>query len=201
MMNDDMLRNIEYLREKADVSYEQAAELLTKFDGNVMRVLVELERQGRVYPQGNPNTGWQAPEYQHTCERHHHNTKNAKKQASNLVSMALQHRLVVESGKGDKKKTIANLSTPFCAVAAAFAPHVAVPTVGLMFLLGYRVRLEKQAYGPMPEDVEDFVDKTVSNIKKTASSITETVRGERPAQTKNHFDDDDDDGDGEITIE
>lgn len=199
MMNDDMLRNIEYLREKADVSYEQAAELLTKFDGNVMRVLVELERQGRVYPQGNQNASWQEQEYR-TYDRVHHHTKDAKKQASSMLSKALRHRLVVESGKGDKKKTIANLSTPFCAGVAVFAPHVAVPTVGLMFLLGYRVRLEKQACGPMPEDVQEFVDQTVSNIKKTASSITETVRGDRSSQPKNKHDDDDDEG-GEITIE
>lgn len=198
MMNDDMLRNIEYLREKADVSYEQAAELLTRFDGNVMRVLVELERQGRVYPQGNPNAGWQQTEYHHPNERPRYGKKDPKKQASSFISQALQHRLVIESGKGDKKKTIANLSAPYCAGAAVVAPHLAIASVGMMFILGYRVKVEKQPCGPMPEDVEEFVDKTVTNIKKTASSITETVRGEKGQQPKN--DHDDDEG-GEITIE
>ncbi len=48
---EDMLRNIEYLREKADVSYEEAQALLERFEGNVMRALVELEHQGRIYGQ------------------------------------------------------------------------------------------------------------------------------------------------------
>lgn len=202
MMNDDMLRNIEYLREKADVSYEEAGELLEKFDGNVMRVLVELERQGRVYPQGNPKEDWQDHRQDYRYEQHQYEPhQNTKKHASSFISQALQHRLVIESGKGDKKKTVANLSAPYCAGAAIVAPHLAVASVGLMFVLGYKVKLEKQPVGPMPEDVEEFVDKAVSNIKKTASSIQETVRKEKAQQPPKPPKNDDDDEGGEVTIE
>ena len=203
MMNDEMLRNIEYLREKADVSYEDAASLLEKFDGNVMRVLVELERQGRVYPQGQAyeqagNAGNQAHRQQN-CQG---KAEDVKKKSSSYISHALKHRVVVESGKGENKKTIADLSAPYCAGAALLAPWVAVGSIGLMFALGYRVRMQKVENAPGPQDVETFVDQTVSNIKKAANSIQETVRTEinNYQDQKNDRHDDDDEG-GEITIE
>lgn len=190
MMNDDMLRNIEYLREKADVSYEEAANLLERFDGNVMRVLVELERQGRVYQHdgtvGQPTRPVQEP-------------KKEKKPEQSFLSKALSYHLVVESGTGEKKKTVANLSAPFCGVAAVAAPHVAIGSAALMFALGYRVKIKKEAVGKIPDDVEEFVGKTVSNIKQTASSLTETVQDIQKAESKSR-DDDDDEG-GEITVE
>lgn len=224
MMNDDMLRNIEYLREKADVSYEEAMGLLEKFDGNVMRVLVELERQGRVYPQGGQ------ADYDYTSqpkeEWHEHarkEAKDAKKQAAGFASQALRHRVIVERKTNEgEKEVVANLSAPYCAGATLVAPWLAVGSVALMFVMGYKVKIKKDKQGVQPQDVESFVDQTVSNIKKTASSVAQTVRGDKPFVSwdddhKNHDNhdshdshdnhdnhdnhgDDNDEG-GEVTIE
>ena len=189
MMNDDMLRNIEYLREKADISYEEAASLLERFDGNVMRVLVELERQGRVYQQADAGS-YSKPE----------GKAQAKKvDGRSFIEKALQHRLVVESGTGDKKETVANLSAPFCAGAALLAPHVALGSVALMFVLGYRVKIEKKPV-KLPDDPQQFVDRTMSNIKQTASSLTDTARN-LSSDRRDDDDNDNDDEGGEITIE
>ena len=200
MMNDDILRNIEYLREKADVSYEEAAEMLEKFDGNVMRVLVELERQGRVFPQGRPE--YEPPRAAQRPQGHQRKQppyEDVKKQATSAISRALQYRVVVESGTGEKKKTIADLSAPYVAGAAVIAPHLALPSVALMFLMGYRVKVKREKNGPMPEDIETFVDKTVSNIKQTASSFADSARTvEKEVTNKDRNDDDEG---GEITIE
>ncbi len=201
MMNDDTLRNIEYLREKADVTYEEAFNLLTKFDGNVMRVLVELERQGRVYPTG----GYGRPDAQQAdkCAEKEQKAKANKKKVSEVIGDALSHRLVVETGTGENKKTIANLSAPYAVGASILAPYVSIPTVALMFVLGHRVRIEKDKPVKMPENVETFVDNAVSNIKKTATSVADAfhteVKPTKPADQSKR-DDDDDEG-GEITIE
>ncbi len=196
MMNDDVLRNIEYLREKADVSYEEAADLLERFDGNVMRVLVELERQGRVYPQG----GGQAERPHYTHKAHEQQKyEHGKKKAESIFKQAMQHRVVVEAGAGETKKTIANLSAPYCAGAALVAPWLAVGSVAIMFGMGYRVKFKKEKPADMPGSVEEFVDRTVSNVKKTASNFADTVRGENKPPVR-HDDDNDDEG-GEITIE
>lgn len=187
MNNDDMLRNIEYLREKADVSYEEAAKLLEQYDGNVMRALVELERQGRVFSQGStPEQGRQEAEQARK-------SAECKEKTTGFINRAFQHHLVVESGSGGERTTVADLSVPYCVGAAVVAPWLAVASAGLAFVCGYRVRIKKKAVeNVVPDDVEAFVDRTVSNIKKTASSLSDTVRGGKH--------DDDDEG-GEITIE
>ena len=43
MMNNEMIQNIEYLREKANVSYEEATELLENNNGDVMHAMIELD--------------------------------------------------------------------------------------------------------------------------------------------------------------
>ena len=140
MMNDDMIRNIEYLREKADVSYEEAMELLDRYDGNVMRVLVELEHQGRVYDQPAAS-GYSASnaEWQQAKEE-------AKEKANSFFGKALKTRLVVEK-KGEKgeKETIANLNLPFAAGVAIVAPWVTLGTAALAFATGHNVKLETES--------------------------------------------------------
>ncbi|MDR0898060.1 MAG: hypothetical protein LBN04_09410 [Oscillospiraceae bacterium] len=199
MMNDDILKNIEYLREKADVSYEEAASLLEQFDGNVMRVLVELERQGRVYGKESA-TGYQAPprpNAQTAAPK-----KDAKKQATGFITKAMQHRVVVESGSGETKKTIANLSAPYCAGATLVAPWLAVGSVALMFMMGYKVKIKKEKPGTIPDNVETFVDQTVNNIKQTASSIQQTAQEvKREAKQPTPQAAQTDEEGGEITIE
>ena len=186
MINDEVLRNIEYLREKADVSYEEAVTLLERFDGNVMRVLVELERQGRVHQPADTGGAYGKPSGQGAPKK--------KTDGRSFFEKALQHRLVIENGSGENKETIANLSAPFCAGAAIVAPHLAIGAVALMFVMGYRVKV-KQKPVKLPEDPQEFVDRAVSNIKKTASSLSETAR-----EMQDRQENDDDEG-GEITIE
>lgn len=139
MMDNDMLKNIEYLREKADVSYEEAADMLEKHGGNVMRVLVELEHLGRVYPQ--PQAFHQAAD---DFRQHHECCDEAKKKAASFFDTALKHRLVVERKREDgSKETVANVSAPFAAGFAIIAPWVAVATAGIAVATGHHVKLEK----------------------------------------------------------
>jgi hypothetical protein len=42
------LEDVETLRNKAGVSYEEAVELLDKYDGDTARALIELEKRGRL---------------------------------------------------------------------------------------------------------------------------------------------------------
>lgn len=196
MMNDDMLRNIEYLREKADVSYEEAGTLLERFDGNVMRVLVELERQGRVYPQGHGETerGYTAPPPPPINE--------TREKAQSMFNKAFQHHIIVEKGTGKNKSVIADLSAPYVAGATVVAPWLTAASVGIMFACGYKVRWRKEGTNvEMPDDVESFVEKTVSNAKKTAASFTGAIRHDDCHDHNGDNKNDDNDEGGEITVE
>ena len=91
MTNNDMLANIEYLREKANVSYEEAEQLLEAHNGNVMRVLVELEHQGRVFSKegtaAEPKQNWSQYDQKHN---------DGMRKMKSFVQKAIQTRLVVE---------------------------------------------------------------------------------------------------------
>ena len=42
------LEDVETLRSKANISYEEAVSLLDKYDGDLARALIELEKRGQV---------------------------------------------------------------------------------------------------------------------------------------------------------
>lgn len=146
MMNNDMLANIEYLREKADVSYEEAMALLEQNDGNVMRVLVALEHQGRVYsqPQGETRESRQRYDYRE-CE--------GMKKTRSFVSKAMKARLIVEKKDGDDAQhTVANVPVPFAAAFAVAAPWLTVATAGIICVTGHNVRFDRAADEQPKED-------------------------------------------------
>lgn len=139
MMNNDMLASIEYLRERADVSYEDAEKLLETYDGNVMRALVELEHQGRVYGQATVDA---APKCD-TKQRDYRDCEGMKKTRS-FFENAMKTRLIVEKKDEDKANLVANLPVPVAVAVAVCAPWLTVATAGLAVVTGHNVRIEKE---------------------------------------------------------
>lgn len=142
MTNNDMLQSIDYLREKANVSYEEAVKLLERFDGNVMSAIVELERRGLLYSQHT--SGHAQPDGTEQWQR---DVDEAKNKAASFIQKAVKTRVVIEK-KGDngETETIANVSAPIAAGVTLFAPYVALAATAVGFATGYAVKLER------PED-------------------------------------------------
>lgn len=140
MPNNDMLVNIEYLRERANVSYEEAEKLLEQYDGNVMRALVELEHQGRIYSQ--PHSGGQA---QDDWRQYGQNESDGVKKTRSFFQKALRSHVVIEKkGEDGKERTVANVPVPVAAVFAVAAPWLTVASAGLGFATGHTVKIAKE---------------------------------------------------------
>lgn len=139
MTNAEMLANIEYLRERADVSYEEAQTLLERYDGNVMRALIELEHQGRVYGQ-EPTGETEKDDWKHAEAEINDGWKKAK----SFADKAMQTRLIVEKKKDDKTEMIANVPVPFAVLTAIAAPWLAIGALGVGFVTGHTARIEKE---------------------------------------------------------
>lgn len=140
MTNNDKLANIEYLRERADVSYEEAERLLDRYDGNVLRALVELEHQGRVFAEGRESEADEGP------QQHASDASDGMKKAKSFLQSAFQTHLVFEKkAEGDKPNVVANVPVPFAVIAAVAAPWLAVGTAAVTFATGHNVRVEKEA--------------------------------------------------------
>ena len=139
MMNNDMLQNIEYLREKANVSYEEAMALLENQNGNVMRVLVDLENQGRLYTQldaiDTPQAAWQRGDA----------PKAKKEKAASIFQKVRQTRLIIEKKNcHGEKETVANIGALTAAGVTVFLPHFMFVAVLLTLVTGHEVRMEKK---------------------------------------------------------
>lgn len=138
-MNNDMLQNIEYLRGKADVSYEEAMHLLERFDGNVMGALVELEKSGRLYTQrpfGNTQTDY--------TEQWQQDASEARNKASSFIKKASKTRVRIEKERENGEiETIANVSAPIAAGVTLFAPYVTLAATAIGIATGYRVKVDQ----------------------------------------------------------
>ncbi len=141
MMNNDMLQKIEYLREKADVSYDEAMQLLERNDGDIMRALIALEKQGRVY--GHDADGGQQTYQQH---HYHDHVEEARQKADSFFKKASKTRVVVEkNGEDGDKKTVANVSAPIAACVLVFAPHFTLAAGVIALITGHQFRVKKEA--------------------------------------------------------
>lgn len=136
MTNQEMLNNIEYLRERANVTYEEAEQLLNQFDGNVMRALVELEKQGRVYDQAGEASGRTKQENTPVDE--------GMKKAKAFFAKAMNTHLVIEQKDGDNPKKVADVPVPLAVVGALAAPWLAVAAAGIGFATGHTAKVENE---------------------------------------------------------
>lgn len=136
-MSEDRLRDIDTLRERADLSYEEASALLERYDGDVVQALVELESQGRSKVQ-HTATG------EDTRQQSHGDENGAAEKAASFVKKAFQTQVVVEKrdNKGDRER-IANVSAPIAAGLLLAAPWFSIAAAGIAYATGFQLKLEK----------------------------------------------------------
>ena len=133
-MTDNMLQKIVYLRERADVTYEEAAQMLTNNNGDVAACLVELEKQGRV------------KEGEHAKMQHNNCcTQETKEKVTNFFKEACKTRVVIEKRKenGDRV-TIANLNAPVAAGITILAPYLALAAGVIALVTGHQFKVTKE---------------------------------------------------------
>ena len=133
-MTDDMLQKIVTLRERADVTYEEAAQILTKNNGDVAASLVELEKQGRV-------DGGEHAKMQHNTSC----TQETKEKVTSFFKEACKTRIVVEKRKGNGDRvTIVNLNAPAAAGITILAPYLALAAGVIAFATGHQFKITKE---------------------------------------------------------
>ena len=113
------IEDIEILRRKSGISYEEAVNLLEYHNGNLARALVDLERNGRINPQAEQ-------------KKASYSAGAGSKKASNFFGRMYRFRLVVKKGS----VTIVNLSLLFSLIALLISPHLIFLGLILLLVLG-----------------------------------------------------------------
>ena len=150
------IEDIELIRCKSGISYQEAVALLDYHNGNVARALVDLERNGRIKPEG--------------AQRASEKSQARKTGFSNLMTRMYQCRLKIKKGN----ITIANLSLLFSVVALIISPHLVILGIILCLILGYHITFVKRDADFAAENLERMVKNAAQNVK---SSVGDIARG------------------------
>jgi len=150
------LEDIELIRKKSGISYQEAVALLDYHNGNVARALVDLERNGRIKPENERGF------YYETRSGH-----SSKVRSSDLISRLYQFRFKIK--KGDI--TILNISMLFAILAAIISPHLLIISAILVLILGYRVSFDKRDKDFTSANLEKMVRNATENVKSTVNDF------------------------------
>ncbi len=152
------IEDIEILRRKSGISYEEAVNLLEYHNGNLARALVDLERNGRINPQA---------EQKHS----HHVHGQGSRKASGFFGALYRFRLLVKKGN----ITIINLSLLFSLVALLISPHLMLLGLIVLLVLGYRVSFEANSADFASDDLGSMVKNAAQNVKSTVSGFAKEI--------------------------
>ena len=143
------IQDIEIIRKKSGLSYNEAVSLLKYHNGSLTQALLDLEKNGRIL--------------EHDAKTNGHGRGKRK----NVFQILYRLRLKIK--KDDI--IIINLSSLFLIFALLFAPWVVI--VGLLFALvmGYRIRIDKNSREFEDVSLEDTIKHASENIKHTVDSI------------------------------
>lgn len=150
------IEDIELIRKKSGISYQEAVALLDYHNGNVARALVDLERNGRIKPESQQKASSSSGSSQHS-----------RSALSRLFSKFYRFRLKVK--KGDI--VIANLSLLFSLLALMVSPHLVIIAAILVLILGYRVSFDKNDRDFASANLEKMVRNAADNVKSTVSDF------------------------------
>lgn len=156
------IEDIELIRRKSGISYQEAVALLDYHNGNVARALIDLERNGRILSEVEQNRRAEAAKTEATKDR-----ENRRERRNGLFQKLYRHRLKVK--KGDV--SIANVSALFCIACALFAPHMSIAALIAALVLGYKINLSRDDEDFSNENLEKMVRNAAENVKSGVSDI------------------------------
>lgn len=160
------IEDIELIRRKSGISYQEAVSLLDYHNGNVARALVDLERNGRLKPDA---AAQDAPK---SAEKKASTAAASKSKGGFMHFINKLYRARVKVAR--QSIPILNISLLFTLVAALISPHLLILSAILILLLGYRVSFDKDDADFAGENMDRMVKNAASNVRST---VDEFARG------------------------
>ena len=176
------IEDVELLRRKSGMTYQEAVALLEYHNGNLARALIDLERNGRLKDEktADRNTGAGTANTRKAAKH-----GETKEKAINLLQKLYQFRVKVH--KGDTP--VINLSVIFAAIALLFAPHVTIIGIIAAMILGYRFSFSQMDEDFASDNLKQTVKNAAENARATVNSVVqsfsrESAKNAAPAEKK-----------------
>lgn len=150
------IEDIELIRRKSGISYQEAVALLDYHNGNVARALVDLERNGRIKQEGEQKKAQSAS-----------SSKRDTRGVANFFSRLYQFRLKIKK----ENIVIANISMLFALLALLVSPHLVLLAAIAILVLGYKVSFNKKDADFAAANLEKTVRSAAENVKSAVKDI------------------------------
>jgi len=155
------IEDIELIRRKSGISYQEAVALLDYHNGNVARALVDLERNGRIKPEKTQ----QKPKAENSSD------------LSKFFGKLYRFRLKVKK----ENTIIINLSLLFGILALIVSPHLVLIGLIMTLILGYRISFDKKDPAFTGANLEKMVRNAGENVRDSVSDFTRSFQDD-PAE-------------------
>lgn len=151
------LEDVEFIRARSNVTYDEAIALLDAYEGDVVRVMAELERSGKLRGSiAQENNLWES--------------------IKRLFRKGYEHRLLIKKNEN----VIVNFSFVFWIIALIFAPYLVIPAVIVAVALGYKITTKNEAGSS--KEFSNMAYTAKENIKKAADTIKNEFKEEPVVQ-------------------
>lgn len=145
------LQNIDLVKERANVSYEDAKDALEKCNNDVVDSLVYLEKQNKI------KSGEKVK-----CE------STVFNKIKELVKKGNSTRFIIKK----KENALLNICVTFAAVITVVAFPAVIAVLILALITNHKIRFEK-ANGESIENVNEVFDKMSASITSVTNKIVE----------------------------
>lgn len=176
------IEDIEMLREKGGLSYQEAVAMLEYHNGSLARALIDLEKNGRLKSEKVIQNGREENAKMSETE-----IKNdTKVKALNFLQTLYRSRLKIHKDN----IPIVNLSVIFAAACLLFAPHLTIIGITLSMILGYKFSFTKMDDAFAADNLEKMVKSAAQNAKSSVSNVVQSITREKSntSQIKNDSD-------------
>ena len=162
------IEDIELLRQKSGLSYQEAVALLDYHSGSLARALIDLEKHGKLKNEENT-------EKEGTRHMNGNNKKGeTKEKALNLLQKLYRSRVKIR--KGDTN--IFNVSVLFAGLCLLLAPHMTIAGIIVSMILGYQFSFTGMDPDFSSDSLEKMVKSAAQNAKSSVSSVVQTITNE-----------------------
>ena len=141
------IEDIDVLRRKSGISYQEAIALLEYHNGDLVQALVDLERNGKL--------------------RKEEEEPKKKNSILNILHHIYCMRLIIR--KDDV--TVANLSIAFCLICLIFATYLTIFACILSLILGYRFAFLKHDRDFDGTDIQKAFQHAADNVKSSLGGM------------------------------
>lgn len=170
----EKIEMVEKLREKADITMEEAKEVLERNDWDLLDAFIDLEKQRKLNSQVEEDFEEEAENAEMPKEEKHVHSSKLIDAAADLLSLGLDNKFVVR--KGDKELFKVPVIVPTLCAAGSIALTGAALGAGLLLDLNYSLKGKDKAEKPeetTEETAEETTDEAAEEVEADMQESSE----------------------------